>query len=195
MADARDSAEVVVAFVIKWVWFGAFWTWIRLCAYEWLKSSASRIKLKKDNRVKKWLTMQWRASLMYLYAATKHLVLRFIRLVRLFTRQIHIEHDKSAVNCNASAQKDYPNITVWISGVPCNKVTTIQASGLNWVVIILQLSWFSTICIVSIHGGGGKQKTDFSCINQGSRNTHMVSVSYCRYKLNKLNRSLLICIF
>ena len=38
---------------------------------------------------------------------------------------------KSAVNCNASAQKDYPNITVRISGVPCNKVTTIQVSGLN----------------------------------------------------------------
>lgn len=49
--------------------------------------------------------MQWRASLRHLYAATKHLVLRFIRLVRLFMQQIHVEHDKSAVNCNASAQK------------------------------------------------------------------------------------------
>lgn len=43
--------------------------------------------------------------------------------------------------------------------MPCHKVTTIQGSGLNWVVIILHLPWFSTICIVSIHGGGGKTKT------------------------------------
>ena len=194
MADARDSAEVVVAFVINWVWFGAFWTWIRLCAYEWIKSGASSSMLNRANRYRKWLTMQCSPSLRQLYATTKHLVLRFIRLVRLFTRQIHIEHDKSAVNCNALAQKDYPNITVRISGVPCHKVTTIQASGLNWVEIILHLPWFITVCIVSIHGGG-KQKTECSCTYQGSRNTHMVSVSYCRYKLNKLIRSLLICIF
>ena len=115
--------------------------------------------LNRACRYRKWLTMQFSPSLRQLYATIKHLVLRFIRLVRLFKRQIHIEDDKSAVNCNASAQKDYPNITVRISGVPCHKVTTIQASGLNWVVIILNLHWFITICIVSIHGGGGKQMT------------------------------------
>ena len=176
MADARDSAEVVVAFVIKWVWIGAFWTWIRLCAYEWIKSGASSSMLNRACRYRKWLTMQCSPSLRQLYATTKHLVLRFIRLVRLYMQQIHVEHDKSAVNYNASAQKDYPNITVRISGVPCHKVTTIQASGLNWVEIILHLPWFITVCIVSIHGGGQAKNWVFMYFSRQSKHSHGFSI-------------------
>lgn len=71
---------------------------------------------------------------------------------------IHIERDRSAVICNASALKDYRNITVRISGLPCNKVTTIQVTDRYIAFIILCLTRFSNIGIVSIHGGG-KQTT------------------------------------
>lgn len=75
-------------------------------------------------------------------------------------QQIHVEHDKSAVNCNASAQKDYPNITVRIYGVPCNKVTTIQVTERYMAFIIQYLTRSINMGIVSIHGGGGgKQMT------------------------------------
>lgn len=169
--------------------FGAFWTWIRLCAYEWIKSGASSSMLNRVCRYRKWLTMQWRASLRQLYAAIKHLVVRFTWLVRLFTRQIHIEHDESSAICNASALKDYPNITARISWLPCNKVTTIQVTDRYMAFTIQCSTRFSNIGIVSIHGGG--QANDRAPTYHYRRRTHMVSVSFCRYQLNKLTRSLL----